>query len=62
MVGFLASEMAAMSSFEIPFNRPSTVGKEFEYIAHAIRRGQLSGDGHYTHKCNARIEELFSSI
>ena len=47
-----------MSSFDIPFNRPSTVGKEFEYIEHAIRRGQLSGDGHYTHKCNAQIEQL----
>lgn len=47
-----------MSSFEIPFNRPSTVGKEFEYIEHAIRRGQLSGDGYYTHKCNAQIEQL----
>ncbi len=47
-----------MSNFEIPFNRPSTVGKEFEYIAHAIRKGQLSGDGHYTHKCNAQIEQL----
>jgi dTDP-4-amino-4,6-dideoxygalactose transaminase len=46
------------SNFEIPFNRPSTVGKEFEYIVHAIHRGQLSGDGHYTHKCNARIEQL----
>ena len=56
--GSFISEVAAMSSFEIPFNRPSTVGKEFEYIEHAIRRGQLSGDGHYTHKCNARIEQL----
>ena len=35
----------------IPFNAPATVGDEFYYIADAIHRGQLSGDGHYTKLC-----------
>ncbi|MCB1337293.1 MAG: dTDP-4-amino-4,6-dideoxygalactose transaminase [Maritimibacter sp.] len=39
----------------IPFNKPSLVGNEIEYLRDAIRRGQLSGDGYYTGKCNARI-------
>ena len=38
---------------KIPFNAPSTMGDEFYYIADAIRRGQLSGDGHYTKLCEA---------
>jgi dTDP-4-amino-4,6-dideoxygalactose transaminase len=50
-----------MSGFEIPFNRPSVVGQEFAYVEDAIRRGQLSGDGHYTRACNALIEELTGS-
>lgn len=39
----------------IPFNAPSLVGKELEYIADAVRRGQLAGDGHYTRLCNDAI-------
>lgn len=43
---------------DIPFNRPALVGKEVTYIREAIRRGQLSGDGYFTKKCNARIAEM----
>jgi dTDP-4-amino-4,6-dideoxygalactose transaminase len=39
----------------IPFNAPSLVGKEIENILDAIRRGQLAGDGYYTHRCNEII-------
>jgi dTDP-4-amino-4,6-dideoxygalactose transaminase len=41
----------------IPFNRPSLVGKELGYIANAIIRGQASGDGIYTKKCQALLEQ-----
>lgn len=41
----------------VPFNRPSIVGQEFDYIQDAIRRGQLSGDGHYTTLCNQLIAQ-----
>ncbi len=45
----------------IPFNRPSIVGREFSFIEEAFERGQLSGDGHFTKLCNARIAELAGS-
>ncbi|MEL6363155.1 MAG: dTDP-4-amino-4,6-dideoxygalactose transaminase [Pseudomonadota bacterium] len=41
---------------KIPFNAPSIVGDELDYIADAIERGQLSGDGYYTKLCNKLIE------
>lgn len=41
----------------IYFNIPPCVGKETEYIAEAIRNHKISGDGIFTKKCNAWIEE-----
>jgi dTDP-4-amino-4,6-dideoxygalactose transaminase len=43
---------------QIPFNRPAIVGRELDYIRDAIARGQLSGDGAYTRKCHALVEQL----
>ena len=42
--------------YRIPYNRPFIVGKELEYIADAVRRGHLSGNGPYTRKCQEWIE------
>src|SRR6056297_1579238 len=53
----LPKRVYAMKS-DIPFNRPSLIGKEIIYIREAIRLGRLSGDGHFTMKCNARIAEM----
>jgi dTDP-4-amino-4,6-dideoxygalactose transaminase len=41
----------------IPFNRPGLVGKELGYITDAILRGQASGDGAYTKRCQLLLEE-----
>lgn len=41
----------------IPFNRPPFTGKETEYISEAISAGKICGDGAFTKKCNAWIEE-----
>jgi len=41
----------------IPFNRPTLVGKEFEYMQEAIANWHISGDGTFTRKCNALLEE-----
>ncbi|MDI6765242.1 MAG: dTDP-4-amino-4,6-dideoxygalactose transaminase [Bacteroidota bacterium] len=46
---------------KIPFNRPSIIGKELEYIAQAVQGGQISGDGLFTKKCHALIEEKFGA-
>jgi dTDP-4-amino-4,6-dideoxygalactose transaminase len=45
----------------IPFNRPYALGKEFGYIQQAIDRGHLSGDGIFTKKCNAWLEQRLGS-
>lgn len=41
----------------IPFNRPGLHGRELEYIQDAIKRGKLSGDGHYTSLANELMVE-----
>lgn len=43
----------------IPFNKPYTTGKELSYIQDAIERGKLSGNGHYTQKCQSFFEERY---
>jgi dTDP-4-amino-4,6-dideoxygalactose transaminase len=42
----------------IPFNQPCLAGNEFAYIADAIQRGHVSGDGFYTKKCHALLEQV----
>lgn len=41
----------------IPFNIPPYVGKEEEYIKEAIASKKICGDGAFTKKCNAFLEE-----
>lgn len=41
----------------IPFNKPFTIGAELDYITDAVKRGHLSGDGHYTKLCHRWLEE-----
>ncbi len=43
---------------QIPFNRPCLVGRELEYVAEAFQRMQISGDGYFGRRCQARLEEL----
>jgi len=41
----------------IPFNRPYFAGRELEYIQQAIGNWQLSGDGPFSKKCHALLEQ-----
>ena len=41
----------------IPFNRPSLVGREHDYMRQAIEQGHLSGDGAFTKQCHALLEQ-----
>lgn len=41
----------------IPFNRPSLVGNEMEYVAQAVANGHISGDGGFTKRCHRLLEE-----
>src|ERR1700737_2963967 len=45
-----------MSADEIPFNRPCLSGNEYRYIAEALERGHISGDGAFTRKCHVLLE------
>jgi dTDP-4-amino-4,6-dideoxygalactose transaminase len=40
----------------IPFNRPFFSGKEFDFIREAIANWRISGDGAFTRRCNALLE------
>lgn len=43
--------------YRIPFNRPTLVGSEFDYIQEAIALGKVSGDGPYTRKCHRLLQD-----
>ena len=46
-----------MEKSMINFNVPPFTGKEMEYIKKAVENQKICGDGEYTKKCNAWIEE-----
>ncbi|MCB0338132.1 MAG: dTDP-4-amino-4,6-dideoxygalactose transaminase [Bdellovibrionales bacterium] len=41
----------------MPFNKAHIIGRELYYIAQAVSRGELKGDGPFTHRCNKWFEE-----
>ena len=43
-------------SVKIPFNKPGVMGHEFEYMADAVSRNAIAGDGHYTRVASQRLE------
>ena len=45
----------------IPFNVPPCVGTEYEYIKQAIDSHKICGDGPFTKKCHAWMEERFGA-
>jgi dTDP-4-amino-4,6-dideoxygalactose transaminase len=45
----------------IPFNRPSMVGRELDYIAQAVHGGRLAGDGPFTRRCQQWLEERYGA-
>ena len=47
-------------TYQIPFNRPTLVGSEFEYIRQSIADGKISGDGIFTKKCHQFLEDALS--
>lgn len=45
----------------IPFNIPPYVGNELDYLRQAIENKEICGDGVFTHRCNAWLEERFGA-
>jgi dTDP-4-amino-4,6-dideoxygalactose transaminase len=46
-----------MTPPSIDFNHPVLVGRELEYVNEAFRNGHISGDGAFTKKCHAYLEQ-----
>jgi dTDP-4-amino-4,6-dideoxygalactose transaminase len=42
----------------VPFNCPSIVGQEMEFIQESIRLGQISGDGKFTRLCSDLLAKM----
>jgi dTDP-4-amino-4,6-dideoxygalactose transaminase len=45
-----------MPDIRVDFNRPVLVGREMEYVQQAVANGHISGDGPFTTKCHAFLE------
>jgi len=45
-----------MTTYRIPFNKPSFAGNEVRYITEAIERGHISGDGSFTKRCHELLQ------
>lgn len=43
--------------YRIPFNRPLMVGNELEYMTQAVQAGHISGDGPFSKRCHAFLEQ-----
>jgi dTDP-4-amino-4,6-dideoxygalactose transaminase len=46
-----------LNELKVDFNRPVIVGREFEYMRQAIENAHISGDGPFTKKCHALLEQ-----
>ena len=47
-----------MTEYRIPFNRPFCASHTQAYIAEALGRGHIAGDGLFTKKCHAFLEDF----
>lgn len=45
-------------SLPIWFNRPGVVGREIDYMREAIEQGTIAGDGPFTKRCHALLEQI----
>jgi dTDP-4-amino-4,6-dideoxygalactose transaminase len=43
----------------IPFNRPTLLGNELNYLQEAVDSGHISGDGTFTKRCSILLEQEF---
>jgi len=47
-----------VNGYRIPFNIPTMIGNEQAYIAETITAGHMSGDGPFTKRCSAMLQEV----
>src|SRR5688572_12249764 len=53
-----ACAVSSIGVSAIPFNRAALAGAELEYIQQAVDAMHLSGDGTFTARCHALLEQL----
>jgi dTDP-4-amino-4,6-dideoxygalactose transaminase len=53
--------VGAPTTYRVPFNTPGIHGSELDYIAQAIRNRHLSGDGTFTRRCSAYLEDALGA-
>jgi len=46
-----------MTQYRIPFNKPPFLGHELDYVNDSIANDHISGDGRYSRRCHAFLEE-----
>lgn len=46
-----------MPDYLIPFNKPAYIGTEEHYVSEVLQSGHQSGDGNFTQKCSAILEQ-----
>lgn len=44
--------------YKIPFNKPTLLGNEIQYLQEAVAGGHMSGDGPFTKRCSEFLEQL----
>ncbi len=54
------SPLGCVDLEQIPFNKPSAVGEEQQYIAEATASGQLGGDGPFARRCQQLVQQRYS--
>jgi len=50
-----------LNKIKIPYNKPSFVGNELNYIKLAVKSGKISGDGNFSKKCTDLLERKFNA-
>lgn len=46
-----------MNQYRIPFNKVTLMGNELNYMEQAINDGHVSGDGSFSKRCQAQLQE-----
>ncbi|HUA58568.1 MAG TPA: dTDP-4-amino-4,6-dideoxygalactose transaminase [Verrucomicrobiae bacterium] len=54
----MSNRLASAQLKRIPFNRPYSTGREFDFIREAIEGGHISGDGRFSRQCQALLESI----
>lgn len=53
----IAAALGGSSMSQIPFNRPTTVGNELDYMSQVVRNRSSAGNGAFTKRCQDTLEQ-----